>query len=50
MKKAPEKQELFLFSILALLVSLCHLSLIHNGSGNTAMHHPIPSFSPLKFR
>lgn len=31
MKKAPEKQELFLFSILALLVSLCHLSLIHSG-------------------
>ena len=21
-----------------------------DGSGNTAMHHPIPSFSPLKFR
>ena len=31
MKKAPEKQELFLFSILILLVSLCHLSLIHSG-------------------
>lgn len=31
MKKVPEKQELFLFSILALRVSLCHLSPIHSG-------------------